>query len=151
MRETRLNELILLYVHRDISLDHDKVIDRFIRQNRRLKFRWWKLAMFYVVHVSCSCMSRRAPLPVPVQMHYGSDARFSTPKLITTINLRHDGGSCEPPLQFLAKLIIHLFRICCENFRPRSRKVRSPGHVKWPHLIKKFECSSQLHRLNDCL
>ena len=33
-----------------------------------------------------------------------------------------------PP--FLAHLIIHLFRTCCANFRPRSRKVRSPGHVK---------------------
>ena len=22
------------------------------------------------------------------------------------------------------------------NFRPRSRKVESPGHVKWPHLMK---------------
>ena len=39
-----------------------------------------------------------------------------------------------PP--FLAHLIIHLFRTCCENFRPSTRKVRSPGHVKWPHLIK---------------
>ena len=33
-----------------------------------------------------------------------------------------------PP--FLAHLIIHLFRTCCENFKPRSRKVRSPGYVK---------------------
>ena len=41
---------------------------------------------------------------------------------------------CAPP--FLAHLIIHPFRTCCENFRPRSRKVRSPCHVKWPHLIK---------------
>ena len=35
-----------------------------------------------------------------------------------------------------AHLIIHLFHTCCENFRPRPRKVRSPGHVKRPHLIK---------------
>ena len=33
-----------------------------------------------------------------------------------------------PP--FLAQLFIHLFRTLCENFRPRSLKVRSPGHVK---------------------
>ena len=46
------------------------------------------------------------------------------------------GGMLRPPLRFLAHLIIHLFRTCCENFRPRSRKVRSPNHVKWPHLIK---------------
>ena len=31
---------------------------------------------------------------------------------------------------FLARLIIHLFHICCENFRPRPRKVRAPCHVK---------------------
>ena len=54
------------------------------------------------------------------------------------------GGVVETPLRFfqivqkrrraappfLAHLIIHLFRTCCENFRPRSRKVRSPSHVK---------------------
>ena len=28
-----------------------------------------------------------------VPLHYGSDAGFSTPKIITTINLRPDGGS----------------------------------------------------------
>ena len=41
-----------------------------------------------------------------------------------------------PP--FLVHLIIHQFYTCCENFRPRSFKVRSPGHLKWPHLIKSF-------------
>ena len=40
----------------------------------------------------------------------------------------------ENPPPILAHLIIYLFRICCENFRPRPRNVRSPGHVKW-HLI----------------
>ena len=36
---------------------------------------------------------------------------------------------------FLAQPVhIHLFCICCENFRRLSLKVRSPGHVKWPHL-----------------
>ena len=39
-----------------------------------------------------------------------------------------------PP--FLAQLFIHLFRTLCENFGPRSLKVRSPGHVKCPHLRK---------------
>ena len=39
-----------------------------------------------------------------------------------------------PP--FLAQLFINLFRTLCENFGPRSLKVRSPGHVKWPHLRK---------------
>ena len=68
----------------------------------------------------------------------------------TSLNLSPDGGlespppvffqiarkrrHCAPP--FLAHLIIHIFRICCKNFRPMSRKVRSPGHVKWPHFIK---------------
>ena len=68
-------------------------------------------------------------------------------------NLRPAGGGLLRPLSvfsrlskktaarsatvfFLAHLIIHLFRTCCENFRPRSRKVRSPDHVKWPHLIQ---------------
>ena len=37
---------------------------------------------------------------------------------------------------FPVHLFIHLFRTSCENFRPRSLKVRSPGHVKWPHLRK---------------
>ena len=37
-----------------------------------------------------------------------------------------------PP--FLVHLFMHYFRTCCETFRPRSLKVRSPGHVKWPHL-----------------
>ena len=31
-----------------------------------------------------------------------------------------------------------MFRICCENCRPMSLKVRLPGHVKWPHLIKRL-------------
>ena len=30
----------------------------------------------------------------------------------------------------------HLFRTCCENFRPRSLTVRSLGHVKWPSSEK---------------
>ena len=37
-----------------------------------------------------------------------------------------------PP--FLAHLILHLFRIGCQNFSSRSSKVRSPGQVKWPNL-----------------
>ena len=65
-------------------------------------------------------------------------------------NLRPNGGCWEHPLfffqiarkqrpaasPFLVHLIIHLFRICCEAFRPRSHKDRSPGHAKWPHLMK---------------
>ena len=39
-----------------------------------------------------------------------------------------------PP--FLIYLFTLLFRTC-ENFRPRSLKVKSPGHVKWPHHRKK--------------
>ena len=42
-----------------------------------------------------------------------------------------------PP--FLSHLFMHLYRTCCENFRPRSLKVRSPGHVghvKRHHLRK---------------
>ena len=37
---------------------------------------------------------------------------------------------------FSEHLFIHSFHICSENFRPRSLKVRSPAHVKWPHLTK---------------
>ena len=39
----------------------------------------------------------------------------------------------------MADMSIHLFRTCCENFRPRSLslKVRSPGHVKGLHFRKK--------------
>ena len=36
--------------------------------------------------------------------------------------------------------LVYLFSFSyrkCENFRPRSLKVRSPGNVKWPHLSKK--------------
>ena len=39
-----------------------------------------------------------------------------------------------PP--FLVHVFLHHFRTCCENFRPRPFKVRSPGHVKWPYLRK---------------
>ena len=39
-----------------------------------------------------------------------------------------------PP--FLAQLFMHLFCTCCKNFRTRSHKVRSPGHVKWLHIRK---------------
>ena len=38
--------------------------------------------------------------------------------------------------RFLAHLFTHLFHRLCENFRPRPLKVRSPGHVKWPHFRK---------------
>ena len=38
---------------------------------------------------------------------------------------------------FLAHLITHFFRTC-ENFRVRSLNIRSPGHVKWPHLRKSW-------------
>ena len=38
MKEIRLNGLALLYVHRDISLDLDQVIDEFSGKNRRLNF-----------------------------------------------------------------------------------------------------------------
>ena len=38
--------------------------------------------------------------------------------------------------RFLTHLFTHLWRICCENFRPRSLNVKSPGHVKWPYLTK---------------
>ena len=63
----------------------------------------------------------------------------------TNINPRRAGGVFERPPPgfsqiagkrrrgappFLAQLFIHLFRTLCENFRPRSLMVRSPGHVK---------------------
>ena len=51
-----------------------------------------------------------------------------------TVNLRPHGGGVRR--RFLANLTIHLFCIKCKKFRPRSHKVRSTDHVKWPHLIK---------------
>ena len=61
------------------------------------------------------------------------------------------GGLLRPPaclqfvrkrqryaLPFLAHLFMHRLRICWENLRPRTLKFSSPGHVKWPHLIKSF-------------
>ena len=75
-------------------------------------------------------------------------------KLRGPLNLRPAGGPGFPrpagggwdPLRFfqisknappfLAHLMIHLFCTYCENFTPRSCKVRSPGHTKGPHLIK---------------
>jgi hypothetical protein len=35
MGEDRLNALLLLYVHRDIKLDYDKIIDDYARRNPR--------------------------------------------------------------------------------------------------------------------
>ena len=98
---------------------------------------------------------------------YGAACAFFNCYLIpysfqTCLNLRPAGGlllrtapsgffqlvqkrrRAAPP--FLAHLIIHLFCTCCENFRPRSRKVRSPGHIKWPHLIK---CLNVRQRYTD--
>ena len=37
-KEVRLNGLVLLYVHRDISLDFEQVIAEFSRKNRRPNF-----------------------------------------------------------------------------------------------------------------
>ena len=46
----------------------------------------------------------------------------------------------------LVYLLIHLFRTC-GNFRPRPLKDRSPGHVKWPHLIKSLNAR---HSYTEC-
>ena len=45
-----------------------------------------------------------------------------------------NGGA--PRCRFWRTYLYIFFRTCCENSRPRSFKVKSPGHVKWPHLIK---------------
>ena len=37
-KEVRLNDLALLYVHRDISLDFEQIIAEVSRKNRRLNF-----------------------------------------------------------------------------------------------------------------
>ena len=39
MHDTRLNGLTLLYVHRDIQLNYDRVVDKFGSNNRRLSFK----------------------------------------------------------------------------------------------------------------
>ena len=36
---------------------------------------------------------------------------------------------------------VHNLFHTCDNFRPRSLKVRSPGHAKGPHLIKSLNAS----------
>lgn len=38
MNEDRLNALASLYIHKDISLDKEKVIEIFSKKNRKLKF-----------------------------------------------------------------------------------------------------------------
>jgi len=38
MSDSRLNVLALLYVHRDIPLNYDSVIDDIAKGNRRLEF-----------------------------------------------------------------------------------------------------------------
>ena len=54
-------------------------------------------------------------------------------------NPRRAWGEClDTPPSLLECLFIRLFRTCYKNFRPRSHKVRSPGHVKWPHLRKRL-------------
>ena len=64
----------------------------------------------------------------------GSGAGYlpPTPKFLQMLKKKH---------LFLAHLFIHLFYTCCENFRPRSLKVRLPGHVVTSPQ-KKFEYSS---------
>ena len=52
------------------------------------------------------------------------------------VGQRRAGGGMFEHLRFLVRLFIYLLRTLCENFIPRSLKVRSPGHVKWPHLRK---------------
>ena len=37
-KEARLNELVLLFVHRDLNINFEHVIDEFSRKNRRLNF-----------------------------------------------------------------------------------------------------------------
>ena len=60
---------------------------------------------------------------------------------LTLAPMGEGGGSSEPPSSVFftlqqncgaAQPFLHTssFRICCENVRPRSRKLRSRGHVK---------------------
>ena len=55
------------------------------------------------------------------------------------------GGGLNTPFRFFVDIsktaALHFFRTR-ENFRPRSLKVRSPGHVKWPYLRKMNVCHS---------
>ena len=57
-------------------------------------------------------------------------------RLIVRVPVPGERGCLNTPSGFLVYLFMHLFRKRCENFRPRSLKVRSPGHVKSPHLRK---------------
>ena len=82
--------------------------------------RWWQTPS---THGSAANLSRPPPLMSTFALLWGV---LRTPLRFFQI--------VAPP--FLAHLITHLFRTYCENFRPRSRKVRSPDHVKWPHLTK---------------
>ena len=49
-------------------------------------------------------------------------------------------------LLFLVYLFIHPF-CTSENFRPRSLKIRSTGHIKWPHLRKSLNAH---HSHTEC-
>ena len=80
-------------------------------------------------------------------------------------NPRQAGGFLTPPSGFhrylkkqtaalraaiLGYVLIHLFHTLCENFRPRSLKVRLPGYVKWLHLRKTLNARHRfIATLND--
>ena len=56
-----------------------------------------------------------------------------------TIHVTRAGpGNVWTPLRFLGDLFMHPFLTCCENFKPKSLKVRLSGHIKWPHLRKRL-------------
>ena len=54
----------------------------------------------------------------------------------STVSFQIISKRCCVAPTFLTHLYMHPFRICWPNYRPSSFEVKSPGHVKWPHLIK---------------
>ena len=87
----------------------------------------------------CSLESLQGPadraLGIRAEFHVSRRHAFpySSAPLVQAISQRISLATTrktETAARFLAQLFIHLFRTLCENFGPRSLKVRSPGHVK---------------------
>ena len=127
-------------------------------QNQKLHPWTWNLKFGYqslcLVTFNTLVFFREAPAQLGAKRRRGSYLPLGRgvcrkPLRLARVNPPRAGTCLDNPLRFLAHLFMHLFRTCCESFRPMSLKVRSPGHVKWLHLRKKkFECSSNNYTLN---
>ena len=105
------------------------ILDEFVSANERCPLYFGRPALPSVPSRTVSCQAD----------HVAAKLLLRSSKLLLVILCP---VRCGAP-QFFAHLSIQLFP---ENFRPRSPKVRSPGHVKWPHLRKSLNaCHSYIH------